>query len=92
MTHPLLRGLLLACLTLSCAGCASTPPVIETRTVTRQVPVYVPIPPDAIEDVAMPAPGGATNEALAEWIIRLKAALIEANRRLRAVRELQPEK
>ena len=72
------------CIVLSvflCASCASNP---------RPIVKIVPVPSELTEQVAEPALEGDTNAALVDWITRWKAALAEANRRLRAVSEIQP--
>jgi hypothetical protein len=88
--HPLPRGLLLACLTLSLAACASKP--VKPEAVEVRVPVYVRLPPEMTAQVPEPMlkDGPVTNEDLADWGDALKAALKTANGQLRKIEGLQP--
>ena len=89
--HPLPRGLLLACLTLSLAACASKP--VKPETVEVRVPVYVRLPAELTEPVTEPAlkTGPITNADLADWADALREALQHANGKLARVRALQPK-
>lgn len=89
--NPLARGLLLASLTLSltaCAGKAVKPEAVEVR-----VPVYVRLEPEMTSQVPEPLlkSGPVTNEDLADWGDALKAALKQANGKLRRIEALQPK-
>lgn len=63
------------------------PEAVEVR-----VPVYVRLPAELTAQVPEPLlkSGPVTNEDLADWADALKAALREANRKLRAIEGLQP--
>lgn len=89
--NPLPRGLLLACLTLSLAACASKP--VKPEAVEVRVPVYVRLPAELTEPVTVPAlkPGPVTNADLADWADALREALQHANGKLARVRALQPQ-
>lgn len=88
--HPLLRGAVSVCLLASLLACASKG-TTRTETVEIRVPVYVPVPGQLTEQVAEPVlAADATNADLADWADALKAALREANSRLREVAGLQP--
>ena len=90
-THPLPRGPVLGFLLLSLTACA-TDPVIETREVQVEVPVYVALPSDLTEVPAEPRlpDGEVSNEDLADLIERLQAWGRDLASKLRAVREVQP--
>lgn len=91
--NPLARGLLLASLTLSLTACAGKravkPEIVEVR-----VPVYVRLEPEMTAQVPEPLlkSGPVTNEDLADWGDALKAALKQANGKLRRIEALQPPK
>lgn len=82
---------LLAFLSVSAtSGCASKP-TTRTETVEIRVPVYVPVPAELTREVAEPKlAADPTNADLADWADALRAALREANSRLREVAGLQP--
>lgn len=79
------NGLILACL-LSTAACSTT----KVRTETVYVPRYVELPAELTEQVPVPAADVQTNADLAEYALKLKRALEQANRQLEAIREIQP--
>jgi hypothetical protein len=89
--HPLPRGLLLACLTLSLAACASKP--VKPEAVEVRVPVYVRLPAELTEEVAKPQlkAGPVVNEDIADLADARGLALDEANAKLRRIRALQPK-
>jgi type IV pilus biogenesis protein CpaD/CtpE len=89
--HPLPRGLLLACLTLSLAACASKP--VKPEAVEVRVPVYVRLPAELTEPVTEPVlkAGPVTNADLADWADALREALQHANGKLARIRALQPK-
>lgn len=64
------------------------PEAVEVR-----VPVYVRLPAELTEPVAVPAlkPGPVTNADLADWADALREALQHANAKLRRIRALQPK-
>lgn len=89
--HPLLRGAACLFLLAFLPACASKP-TTRTETVEIRVPVYVPVPVELTAEVAEPVLAAEpTNADLADWVDALKAALREANARLREVAGLQPE-
>lgn len=89
--HPLHRGLapaFLALLLTACAGNAVKPEPVEVR-----VPVYVKLPSELtapVDEPTLPA-GHVTNAMLADWADALRAALVEANAKLRRIEALQPK-
>ena len=90
-TNPPPRGLVLAFPTLLLGACASSP-AVKPEPFEIRVPVYVPVHKEltsAVPEPMLPA-NHVTNEDLADWADRLKAALREANRKLRAIEGLQP--
>lgn len=64
------------------------PEAVEVR-----VPVYVRLPAELVEPVAVPAlkPGPVTNADLADWADALREALQHANGKLARIRALQPQ-
>ena len=77
-------GLILLSLTLS--ACSSSP--VKTETVTVYVPKIVQVPDDLVRTVPVPDMAVKTNSDMADLIIKLKAALEQANRQLEAIDEL----
>ena len=78
--------------TLSLWGCAQTP-IIRTRTVTVDVPVYVSLPDYLTTPVQAPSASQiATNGDLADYALQCKASLKVANGKLSAIRKAQPSK
>lgn len=78
------------CLLAFLSACASKG-TTRTETVEIRVPVYVPVPGQLTEQVAEPVlAADATNADLADWADALKAALRQANGKLREVAGLQP--
>jgi hypothetical protein len=65
---------------------------VKPEAVEVRVPVYVRLPAELTAQVPEPLlkSGPVTNEDLADWADALKAALREANRKLRAIEGLQP--
>lgn len=85
------RGLVLAFPTLLLGACASSP-AVKPEPFEIQVPTYVRLPNELTAQVPEPIlpANHVTNEGLADWADQLKAALREANRKLRAIEGLQP--
>jgi len=80
-----------ACLLLSLTACA-TKPIIRTRTVTVDVPVYVSLPDYLATPVQAPSASHiATNGDLADYALQCKARLKAANGKLSAIRQAQPD-
>lgn len=78
------------CLLAFLPACASKG-TTRTETVEIRVPVYVPVPAELTREVAEPKlAADPTNADLADWADALKAALREANGKLREVAGLQP--
>ena len=92
VTNTLLRGLLLASLTLCLPACGSKP-AVKPEAVEVRVPVYVALPAALTEPVAEPMlpAGGLTNRDLADYADALREALQHANGKLARVRALQPK-
>lgn len=88
--HPLHRGLAPAFLALSLTACAGKP--TKPEVVEVAVPVYVRLPSELTSPVTEPQlpVGAVTNADLADWADALRAALGEANARLRRIEALQP--
>lgn len=81
---------ILAC-SLLLSACSSAP-IVQTRTVTVQVPAYVPLDAAMTAPVPVPQPlPSMTNRDLLELAISRGDALRQANRQLDAIRELQPK-
>ena len=80
-------GLILACLTIT-AACSSSP--IKTETVTVNVPTYIQLPADLTAEVPAPAVDVQDNGDLAEYALKVRAALDQANRQLEAIRGIEP--
>ena len=92
MTKMLLRGGLLACLGFWLTSCASDP-IIEYRTVEKQVPVVKPLAKELT--VVEPEPrlkaGTVTNDDLADLIERLRVWGRGMAGKLREIERLQPK-
>ena len=80
-------GLMLLCLTIT-SSCASNP--IKTETVTVNVPTYIKLPADLTAPVAVPVVAVEDNGDLAEYALKVRAALDQANRQLEAIRGIEP--
>lgn len=80
-------GLLLAFLTIT-AACSTAP--IKTETVTVNVPTYIKLPADLTAPVAVPVVEVEDNGDLAEYALKVRAALDQANRQLEAIRGIEP--
>lgn len=89
--NPLLRGAALSSLALSLTACGTKP--VKPEAVEVRVPVYVKLPSELTAPVTEPRlPSGAvTNADLADWADALRAALSEANAKLRRIEALQPK-
>jgi hypothetical protein len=72
---------------MTISGCSSSP--IKTETVTVNVPTYIPIPAELTQPVPVPSVDVQTNADLAEYALKVRKALDEANRRLDAIRGLE---
>lgn len=85
----LLLGGALACPIALLPACA-TKPIVRTETVEVKVPVIVPVPAELTRPAREPKlpDGEITNEDMAEFAEQLKAALRDANSRLRKIAEL----
>lgn len=81
------NGLLLAFLTIT-AACSSNP--IKTETVTVNVPTYIQLPADLTQPVPVPEVAIEDNGDLAEYALKVRAALDQANRQLEAIRGIEP--
>ena len=79
-------GLLVACLLLSLTACG-TDPIVQTRTVTVNVPVVVAVPEAYTAPVAVPQlhPDPVTNADLAAYVLALKQAIADANAKLERI-------
>lgn len=66
-------------------GCATD--AVRTETVTVEVPVYVPLPPELTELVPYPAVKVRVWDDVVQLAEELKAALKAANDKLAAIRE-----
>jgi len=66
---------------------------VKPETVEVRVPVYVRLPAELTEPVAVPGlkAGPITNADLADWADALREALQHANGKLARVRVLQPQ-
>jgi hypothetical protein len=85
-TKTTLFGLLsLSLLTLN--GCSTAP--IKTETVTVYVPQTVKVPKELADPVPVPDKEIVVNSDLADYIVMLKSALAEANRKLEAIGDLE---
>lgn len=75
-----------ACLLLSLTACASNP-IVQTRTVTVNVPVVESVPSVLTQPVAEPRlkDGPITNQDLANWALALRQALRQANAKLHEI-------
>ena len=82
-----LIGPLLVCLT-AIAGCSSNP--VKTETVTVYVPTYIQLPAELTRQVPVPSVDVQDNGDLAEYALKVRKALDQANRQLEAIREVQP--
>lgn len=74
------------------AACAAQAPIVQTRTVTVRVPVYVALPTvltTAIPD-PMPPAGPITNQDLFDLAIQRGAVVDRLNSQVNAIRKLQP--
>ena len=72
------------------SACSSPQPIVQTRTVTVQVPAYVRLDDVLTAPVPIPHPADRmTNRDLLELAISRGQALQQANRQLSAIRELQ---
>ena len=80
-------GLILACLTITSA-CSSSP--IKTEVKTVYVPKMVQVPADLTQPVPVPAVDVQDNGDLAEYALKVRAALDQANRQLEAIRGIEP--
>ena len=81
------NGLLCLCLAIT-AACSSSP--IKTETVTVNVPTYIKLPADLTAPVAVPVVDVEDNGDLAEYALKVRAALDQANRQLEAIRGIEP--
>lgn len=70
------------------SGCASE--VVRTETVTVEVPVYVPLPPELTEPVPYPAVQVRVWDDVVQLAEELKVALRMANEKLLAIKNEQP--
>lgn len=70
------------------SGCATD--AVRTETVTVEVPVYVPLPPELTEPVPHPAVQVRVWDDVVQLAEELKAALKAANAKLLAIKEEQP--
>lgn len=73
------------CLMLCCAACASTQPIVRTKTVEVQVPVIEKVPPALTAPVPDPGLHGDTVQALWDYTLGLQCALAFANAKLAAI-------
>ena len=80
-------GLLCLCLTITSA-CSSSP--IKTEVKTVYVPRYIQLPADLTAEVPAPAVDVQDNGDLAEYALKVRAALDQANRQLEAIRGIEP--
>ena len=78
-------GLTSLCL-LTISACSTT----KVRTETVYVPKLVQLPAELTAPVTVPKAEVKTNADLAEYALKLKRALEQANRQLEAIREVQP--
>lgn len=69
-------------------GCSSVP--VKTETVTVYVPTYVQLPAELVKPVPVPSVDVEDNGDLAEYALKVRKALDQANRQLEAIREVQP--
>lgn len=74
------------------AACAAQVPIVQTRTVTVRVPVYVALPSVLTTTIPdpMPAAGPITNQDLFDLAIQRGAAVDRLNSQVNAIRKLQP--
>lgn len=75
------------CLT-AIAGCSTAP--VKTETVTVYVPTYIQLPADLTREVPVPPVAVQDNGDLAEYALKVRKALDQANRQLEAIRKVQP--
>ena len=81
------NGLAFLCLT-TISACSSNP--IKTETVTVNVPTYIQLPADLVSPVPVPEVAIEDNGDLAEYALKVRAALDQANRQLEAIRGIEP--
>ena len=74
---------------IALAGCAQQP-IIRTRTVKVDVPVYVKLPAYLTQHTALESPQIATNADLADYALQCKADRATAYSKLDAIRKVQP--
>lgn len=79
----------LASLFLTITSACSTAP-IKTETVTVHVPTYIKLPADLTAEVPAPVVDVQDNGDLAEYALKVRAALDQANRQLEAIRGIEP--
>jgi hypothetical protein len=72
---------------MTIGGCSSNP--IKTEVVTVNVPTYIQLPAELTQPVPVPSVDVQTNADLAEYALKVRQALDEANRRLEAIRGLE---
>lgn len=72
---------------LTISACSTT----KVRTETVYVPTYVGLPAELTSPVPVPAASVQTNADLAEYALKVRKALEQANRQLDAIREAQPK-
>jgi hypothetical protein len=70
------------------AACSSNP--IKTETVKVYVPRYIQLPADLTAEVPVPEVAIEDNGDLAEYALKVRAALDQANRQLEAIRGIEP--
>lgn len=80
-------GLMCVCLMITSA-CSTAP--IKTQTVTVHVPAYIQLPADLTQPVPVPAVDVKDNGDLAEYALKVRKALDQANRQLEAIRGIEP--
>lgn len=74
------------------SGCATAPPIIRTKIVTVDVPVYVHLPYSLTIFPGYPTVDIQTNADLADYALQCTARLNQAGDQLSRIRKLQPAK
>lgn len=73
---------------MTISACSTAP--IKTQTVTVHVPAYIQLPADLTQSVAVPVVDVQNNADLAEFALKLREALDQANGQLDAIRDISP--
>jgi hypothetical protein len=73
---------------MTSVGCSSNP--VKTEVVKVYVPQIIEVPENLTSPVPSPDTAIDTNADLADYALKLRAALDKANRQLEAIRALKP--